>query len=83
MWMNLSFDRSCRIAREVDYHPSSVLLIRLNLILQKCNPSSTMSLCMEYGLEGAGSYNIDYKHDKIEVFVSIVSTKVPFKTTGK
>lgn len=29
------------------------------------------------------SYKIDHKRDKIGVFVSIVSTKVPFKGTGK
>jgi DNA topoisomerase VI B subunit len=29
------------------------------------------------------SYKIDHKKDKISVFVSIVSTKVPFKGTGK
>ena len=29
------------------------------------------------------SYKIDHKRDKIMVFVSIVSTKVPFKGTGK
>eukprot|EP01138_Halocafeteria_seosinensis_P000049 gb/GECG01000050.1/.p1 GENE.gb/GECG01000050.1/~~gb/GECG01000050.1/.p1 ORF type:complete len:865 (+),score=155.82 gb/GECG01000050.1/:1-2595(+) len=30
-----------------------------------------------------GAYKIDYKRDKIGVFVSIVSTKIPFKGTGK
>ncbi|CAB9524732.1 topoisomerase 6 subunit B [Seminavis robusta] len=30
-----------------------------------------------------GSYKIDYKRDKIGVFVSIVSTKIPYKGTGK
>lgn len=29
------------------------------------------------------SYKIDHKRDKIGVFVSIVSTKIPFKGTGK
>ena len=29
------------------------------------------------------SYKIDFKRDKIGVFVSIVSTKIPFKGTGK
>ena len=29
------------------------------------------------------SYKIDHKRDKINVFVSIVSTKIPFKGTGK
>lgn len=29
------------------------------------------------------SYKIDHKKDKIGVFVSIVSTKIPFKGTGK
>lgn len=29
------------------------------------------------------SYKIEYKRDKIGVFVSIVSTKIPFKGTGK
>lgn len=30
-----------------------------------------------------GSYKIDSKRDRIGVFVSIVSTKIPFKGTGK
>ena len=29
------------------------------------------------------SYKIDHKRDKIGVFVSIVSTKIPYKGTGK
>ena len=29
------------------------------------------------------SYKIDHKRDKINVFVSIVSTQIPFKGTGK
>jgi DNA topoisomerase VI subunit B len=29
------------------------------------------------------NYKIDYKRDKVGVFVSIVSTKIPFKGTSK
>jgi DNA topoisomerase VI subunit B len=29
------------------------------------------------------SYKIDHKRDKVGVFISIVSTKIPFKGTGK
>ena len=50
-----------------------------------CFGSSSCSspLADHASLVSWANYKIDHKRDKVGVFISIVSTKVPFKGTGK